>query len=96
MEALRELIALLLFICSTVLLIVLFNNTFDWIQLVIIFSGFLLAYFIWPSKRKNQRKRENALLDILEIIVELPIELLFWPFRVLWRVIRRSDNILDI
>lgn len=95
METLREIIATLIFIAGTVLIFSLIG-AFHWGTLLASFACFLAAYLVWPSKRRGQRERENVFLDVLELIIELPIEMLFWLFRFIGRMFRSKDGGFDV
>ncbi|MES2818301.1 MAG: hypothetical protein V4812_04860 [Pseudomonadota bacterium] len=88
MTALRELTATLLFIAALVLVILLFANDFSWGCCLAILLCFALAYMLWPSKRRGQRRDDSGFLDLLEIFIELPIQLLLWLFRLLGGLFR--------
>ena len=87
MESLRELIAILSFIAGTILLSSLLANEFNWLMLIAAIALYLVAYFCWPSKKRGKRDGENTLLDIIELIIEFPIEAFFWFFRLLGRIL---------
>lgn len=95
METLRELIATLIFIAGTILIFSVFGE-FHWVTFGGGFTCFIVAYFIWPSKKRGQRERENFFLDILEFVIELPIELLMWVFRFFGRMFRSKDGGFDV
>ncbi|QBG37142.1 hypothetical protein [Litorilituus sediminis] len=95
METLREIMATLTFIAGTVLIFSLIG-AFHWGTLLASFACFLAAYLIWPSKRSGQRERENVFLDVLELIIEFPMEILFWLFRLIGRLFRSKEGGFDI
>jgi membrane protein implicated in regulation of membrane protease activity len=90
MEMLRGVAAVLIFILGICLLIKLCMSPFQLMLLVVVVFCFLLAYFIWPSKKNNQRE-DNIYLDVLEIAIELPFEIFIWLFRILVRVFHKAD-----
>ncbi len=95
MEALREFVATFIYIVGLVLVFSIFDEFF-W---KIFFAGiacFVTAYFIWPSKSRGQREQENSFIDILEIVIELPVETFKWLFRLLGRMFRNKDGDFDI
>lgn len=90
MEKLRGVVAVVVFIIGICLLIKLCVDPFEWTLLIIAITCLLLAYFIWPSKKNNHRE-DNIYLDVLEIIIELPLEIFIWLFRILVRVFHKAD-----
>ena len=95
METFREIIATLIFIAGTVLIFSLIG-AFHWGALFAGFACFFAAYLIWPSKRSGQREGENYFLDILELIIELPIDMLFWLFRFVASLFRSKESGFDV
>lgn len=95
METLREIIATLTFVAGTVFIFSLIG-AFHWGTLFAGFACFFAAYLIWPSKRSGQRERENVFLDVLELIVEFPMEMLFWLFRLIGRLFRSKEGGFDV
>lgn len=57
---------------------------------------FIVAYAIWPSKKRGQREGEHAFFDILEFIVMLPTEIVLWFFRLIARLLFSKNDGLDI
>lgn len=96
MNALREIIAIVVFTLAIVLLSNLALKGFDSSLLVATIVCFVAAYTIWPSKRKGARRDDNHFLDIIEFIIELPVDLFLWLFRLATRIFRSNDNRLDI
>ncbi len=90
MEKLRAIIAVVIFIIGIYLLLKLCVNPFEWTLLIVVITCFLLAYFIWPSKKNNQRE-DNIYWDVLEIIIELPFEIFIWIFRIVARIFHKAD-----
>jgi len=70
-----------------------FSEGFSLEVLVLGFLCFALAYLIWPSKKKNQRRDDNAFADIMEFIIELPGEMFFWFFRFIGRLFKHGDGV---
>jgi hypothetical protein len=62
-------------------------------MLIIALVCFVLAYLIWPSKRQGQRHEDNWPLDVMEILIELPAEIIFWVFRMIGHLFRKGDGI---
>lgn len=96
MNALREVIAVVVFIVAVVLLSNLALNGFEGRLLIATVVCFIAAYIIWPSKRKGARQGDNSLLDIIEFVIELPVDLFLWLFRSITRIFRSNDSHLDI
>jgi hypothetical protein len=90
MEQLRGIIAIVIFIIGICLLLKLCVDPFELTLLVVAIICLLLAYFIWPSKKTNQRE-DNIYWDVLEIVIELPLEIFIWLFRILVRVFHKAD-----
>ncbi len=89
----RAIIATVIFSLGIFFLVKLFITPFEWMNLIIALVCFAIAYFIWPSKRQGQRQEDNWSLDIMEILIELPIEIIFWMFRMLGHLFRKGDGI---
>lgn len=96
MLILREIFALMSFVAGVAIITSLSLDTLSWSDFIIISTCFFLAYFIWPSKKRGHRKQSNLFLDILEIIVEFPVEFLLWIFRMLGRLAQGSSDGFDI
>lgn len=96
MNLLREIIATAIFIIAILLIVKLAAQGFDVGTLIAMIGCFLVAYFVWPSKRKGQRRDDNSWLDILEFIIELPTDLLFKLLRAIGRLFKGNDNGFDI
>ena len=82
MIVLREITAFLLFLTGIALTVALDDNTNTWIQVIAVAACFIIAYLIWPSKRKGQRSNDNHLCDWFELILELPFQILRGIFRI--------------
>ncbi len=95
METLRELIATLIFIIGALLFFSIFGE-FLWANFFAGITCFLIAYFIWPSKKRGHREQDNSFIDILELVIEFPVEVIMWVFRLFTRVFRSKDGSLDI
>ncbi len=94
METLRELIATVIFIAGAVFMVAIIRG-FHWPSLFGAVGCFVLAYFVWPSKRRGQREQESIFLEILELIIEFPVEIIIWIFRFLGRLFRNKDGSFD-
>jgi hypothetical protein len=95
METLREIIAASIFIIGTYFLLSMIGG-FQWDSLLGCIICFILAYFIWPSKTRGQRVQDNAFLDTVEFIIEVPVELFLWLIRLFCRPFNKSDGDFDI
>jgi hypothetical protein len=95
MDILKEILSVLLFVASIVLSAHVISNEFSWLYLALVVTGFVSAYLIWPSKKRGKRNDENLFLDLLEIIIELPVELLLWLFRLFGRFFRTDSGGID-
>jgi hypothetical protein len=96
MNVLREILALAVFLFGCYLIVILFKGGFDWLNLVAAIGCFVGAYVVWPSKKRGQREEDSVVLDILEIFIELPVEMVLWIFRFFWRTLRNSDGGINI
>jgi len=95
METLRELIATVIFITGIVLIAEVIGD-FQWGSLFGSMTCFIIAYFVWPSKKRGQRAQENSFLDIIELVIEFPVEMIMWIFRFLGRIFRSKDGGFDV
>jgi hypothetical protein len=93
MTIIRAITATIIFLLGIFFLVKLFTAPFSWINLIIALICFALAYFIWPSKKQGQRHEDNWVLDVMEILIELPVEIIFWVFRMIGHLFRKSDGI---
>lgn len=94
---LRCFIGLILFAAGLALLVELVISPFNWVNLFGAMVCFSAAYFIWPSKKRNQRDEDYWFLDFLEVLIELPVEIILWIFRILGRIFSGKSNIdIDI
>lgn len=71
-------------------------DQFTWGYCLTGLTCFVIAYFIWPSKKRGQRQQKNSFLDIVEIIIELPVEFFMWILRFVSRIFRSKDGSFDI
>lgn len=95
MEVIREAIALVFFIFGITLIYLIFDTN-QWEYVLGSIFSFATAFLIWPSKKRGQREQENQFLDVLELIIEFPVELIFWLFRILGRIFKGKDSSIDI
>ena len=58
-----------------------------WAWLLVMALGFLLAYWMWP----RHREVESGWFDVLELLVELPVNALLGLLRLLGRFFRDID-----
>ena len=97
MNLLRALIAISFFATGTYLTIEIIADTYTPIFLIGSFGAFLLAYLTWPSKKRGKREDDHIAFDILELIIELPVEIFLWLLRLLGRFFKSSgDSGFDI
>jgi len=96
MNTLREVIAVVVFTIAVVLLSNLTLKGFDGSLMAATIVCFIAAYIIWPSKRKGARRDDSHFLDIIEFVIELPVDLFLWLFRLTTRIFRSNDSRLDI
>ena len=92
----REWISAIIFFVGMVGVCNLFVDHFQWPIVMATVLCFILAYGIWPSKRKGQRRDDSRMADILEIFIELPIEMFLWVIRILGRLLGGKGNGVDI
>ena len=98
MEFLRIVVATLFFIAGTFLVVGTLITGVNWQDLLAALLFYLFAYLVWPSKKRGSRETENPMLDMLEYVVEFPIEVIIWFFRLLGRLLsglfgNKSDGI---
>ena len=95
METLREFLATFIFTLGVYFIFVMFGG-FQWYFLLGCIICFVLAYFVWPSKTRGQRVQDNLFLDILELIIELPVEMFLWFIRLFGRLFSKKDGGFDL
>jgi len=95
METVRELLAVIIFIVGAVLIISIFGEM-HWESLLGGITCFVIAYFVWPSRKRGHREQESSFLDILEFVIELPVEIFIWMVRLLGRIFRNKDGGIDV
>ncbi len=86
MEQLKELISALIFVVSVVLLFAVLAGEL-WTLSLLSVAGFFLAYYLWPSKKRGKREAGSAVLDYIELIIEFPVELIYWLLRIIGKLI---------
>ena len=69
----RELLAVMSFSIAIMLLVTLFADGFETWLLVGVVAFFVAAYWIWPSKKRGQRRDDYLFLDLVEFFIELPV-----------------------
>lgn len=91
MTVLQILLSIALFIAAILALVGLFLNGFSWVYVAIGVGGFLLAAWVWPSRRApDTRRNEYSSIEWLELLIEFPAELILWPLRWLGMAIRHG------
>ena len=91
MTVFRILLSIALFIAAILALIGLFLNGFSWLYVAIAVGGFLLAAWVWPSRRDlDRRSNEYSSIEWPELLIEFPAELILWPLRWLGMAIRHG------
>lgn len=87
MDVLRMLLAVLALLAGIAALVqgVVVGPLSAW--LLVMTLGFLLAYWLWP----RHREVESAWFDVLELLVELPVNALLGLLRLLGRFFRDID-----
>lgn len=89
MDTFREVIAILGFMVGITLLASVFADNFGWSELCLGLSFFAFSYFTWPSKKRGKREEHSPILDIVELVIEFPVEVFIWLSRFLGRVFSR-------
>jgi len=92
MTVFRILLSIALFIAAILALVGLFLNGFSWLYVAVAVIGFLLAAWIWPSRRQSGRRASDySFLDWLEWLIECPIALIVMIFRFVRSIGRLFD-----
>lgn len=89
---LRVILAFALWGAAVLALLSLVLNGFDLYDLLGAIAAWLLAFWIWPRQRQQQRREQRAqrhqdwsgavdALELLFLLIEWPIRLVFWLFR---------------
>lgn len=84
----REIVSLLLFSGAIFFMVLLFITGFSWLYIGGLVACILASFYLWPSKKRGQREGDNWFLNILEVLIELPVEVCLW-------LIRRSLRLLS-
>ena len=92
MQVIREIVAVIMFVLGVVFVVDLVSSGFDLKGLLFAVLCFVGAYIVWPSKKKGQRDEGNSFLDILEVVIEAPVEIFMWLLRIVGRLLGRSDR----
>lgn len=88
MESLRILLAVLAFLAGIAALVHGIAVGPLWAGLLGMLLCFLLAYWLWPRRREI----DSVWLDVLELLVELPVNVVLWLLRQLGRLFRDIDG----
>jgi len=96
MNGFREIVSIILFTVGIALSLEIIFEGFGWVYIAGALICFFLAYAFWPSKKRGQRQDDNTVLDWLELIIELPIEIFLWMFRLLARIIKHKGADFDL
>ena len=91
MHTIRVVTASLLFHASTASFVLFIQENYEISYLIISVIGFMLSYFIFPSRARDKLGDALDLFDILELVIELPFELLKLPFRFVFRALKLLD-----
>ena len=86
MTVLKEIIAVICFFLAILLAFDLIANEFSWKYCIGCLLLFIFSYLIWPSKRRGKREDDYVFLDMLEFFIEIPMEIIFWIFRIVARI----------
>jgi len=96
MIVLREIFSIIVFVVGFIFFGELFINEFSWQSLLVSLFCFGFAYLLWPSRKKGQRQDDHWYLDLIEFVIEVPIELLKWLFRLLGRIFSGKGDGIDL
>ena len=53
-------------------------------------------FILFGQVKRGQREGESLFLDILECVIELPIEFVMWILRLLSRIFRHTNGDFDV
>lgn len=95
MIELREWFSVIIFCAGLAGIYLLFSDAFKWSILFASVFCFSLAYLIWPSKRKGQRDDGGWLADIVEILIEFPVDFFLWMLRFVGRLFGGKGDGID-
>ncbi|MDX1453264.1 MAG: hypothetical protein R3183_11955 [Oleiphilaceae bacterium] len=96
MIIIREMLACLIFLVGLVWVIESITDGFMMTQFFLGLLCLLGAHFVWPGKLRHQSDERKRFLDWLEVLIELPFEILAWLFRVLGRLLGGKGDGIDI
>jgi hypothetical protein len=96
MEVLKEVLATLVFILGLVLLAAIDFEMINWFEIIGAIVCLGLAYLLWPSKNRGQRESNNMLLDVIEFLIELPVDIVSWLFKLLSKLFRNKEGGADL
>lgn len=68
----------------------------SWTLVAFSVGCFVAAYAVWPSKKRGHRQNDHPLWDILEFLVELPVEATVWLVRGLARTVTGKGGGVDL
>ena len=89
MNIIREITSIIIFFAALYCALDLFISGFNGLSLAAGALCFVLAYGIWPSKKRGQRHNDNWVIDLLEVVIELPVEMTIWLIRTLVKLVVR-------
>ncbi|ABC28173.1 conserved hypothetical protein [Hahella chejuensis KCTC 2396] len=97
MDLLRVLLSLTVFVGAVIGVVSQFTYGFNGWILAASIAGFILAHYLWPSK-KHRRGDSGWLdaLDWLEFIIDIGFELVMLPFRLIRALFRDGDVGVDL
>lgn len=98
----RIMVALSLWIVAIMAILSCLLNGLTWSYLLGAMAAWLLAFWIWPRQRQQQRRAKRNpqhqdwsgafdALDLIFALIEWPLRLLFWMVRHLDDVIKAVD-----
>lgn len=96
MNLFRGIIALGLFIAGIFFTIKFFVSGYDGFIAALAILMFISAYIIWPSKKRGGRDDGYWWADALEILIELPFDIMIWLFRLIIRLFKHGDGGIDL
>ena len=57
------------------------NDPLNWQNWVGAILCYFAAYYTWPSRKRHVRQDDNFFLNLLEFIIELPVDLVLFFIR---------------
>jgi hypothetical protein len=88
---LREILSITIFAISVVLVIDSVADNFEPIFFLIGCLGYVVSYWLWPSKKRGYMRCDHWIYDVIEIVVELPVSILVWFYRLIVSAIKALD-----